>query len=280
MRTGVFWHDLFAKNSWPVIGNKFKNFPKVMEWALKIEGVKLYTPTKVSWETLKKVHTEPLLENLKKAWYCEGALYSVGGCIEAATKIMSGELDNALVFDVGAGHHAGPSHAWGGTYVSCTGPTVVSLREKFGEGRYAILDTDSHHGDGTRAVFMGDRDVLHVCFCSHNTVEDGGTKICVDVGYNTNDQEYLSHVEKEFVPRVEKFKPHIIFHYLGHDTARGDYGDRGLSESFFLELVRMVKRCAQKVCNGKYMIITHGGSREDLAEYIFPKIIEILARPL
>lgn len=278
MRTGVFWHDVFAKSSWPVIGNKFEKFPRVMEWALKLEGVRLFTPGKVSWEVLKKVHDESVLNDLRRAWYCEGALHSVGGCIDAAIKIWSDELDNALVFDVGAGHHAGPSHAWGGTYISCTGPTVFSLREKFGRGRYAIIDTDSHHGDGTRAVFMGDKEVLHVCFCSSNKVEDEGTKICVNVGYETNDRKYLTKVEQEFIPRARDFKPNIIFHLLGHDTAQGDYGDRGLTDSFFLELVERVKSCAEEVCRGKYMVITHGGSRTELAEYIFPKIIEILAR--
>lgn len=277
MKTGVFWHDIFAKHSWPVIGNKFENFPKVMEPALKLEGVKLYTPSKASWEVLSKIHDKSVLDDLKRAWYCAGALYSVGGCIEAATKIWEGELVNALVFDVAAGHHAGPSHVWGGTYVSCNGPTVVSLREKFGKGRYAILDTDSHHGDGDRAVFMGDRDVLHVCFCSNNKVEDEGTKICIDSGYDTSNGEYLSKVEREFIPRIRSFKPNIIIHLLGHDTAQGDYGDRGLTEPFYLELVKMVKSCAEENCAGKYMIITHGGSRNDLSEYIFPKVVEILA---
>lgn len=278
MKTGVFWHDIFAKSSWPVIGNKFENFPKVMEWALKLEGVKLFTPNKVSWEVLSKIHDKTVLDDLKNAWYCEGALHSVSGCIEAATKILKGELVNALVFDVAAGHHAGPSHVWGGTYVSCNGPTVVSLREKFGRGRYAILDTDSHHGDGDRAVFMGDRDVLHVCFCGNSKVEDEGTKICVDSGYDTSNEEYLGKVEREFIPRIRSFKPNIIFHLLGHDTAQGDYGDRGLTEPFYLELVEMVKSCAEENCGGKYTIITHGGSRKDLSEYIFPKVVEILAR--
>ena len=126
MKTGVFWHDIFATSSWPIIGNKFKNFPRVMEKALKIDGVELFTPRKVPLEILRKIHDESVLNDLRRSWYCEGALYSVGGCIDAATKIWTGELRNALVFDVGAGHHAGPSHVWGGTYISCTGPTIVS----------------------------------------------------------------------------------------------------------------------------------------------------------
>jgi hypothetical protein len=34
---------------------------------------------------------------------------------------------------------------------------------------------------------------------------------------------------------------------------------------------------AQKVCHGKYVVLTHGGRRADVAESIFPRIGEILA---
>jgi acetoin utilization deacetylase AcuC-like enzyme len=72
-------------------------------------------------------------------------------------------------------------------------------------------------------------------------------------------------------------QPKIIFHNPGHDTAKGDYGDRGLSKSFFVELLKMGKECAATICEGKYMIITHGGARVDVAGDIFPRIIQVLA---
>jgi acetoin utilization deacetylase AcuC-like enzyme len=69
----------------------------------------------------------------------------------------------------------------------------------------------------------------------------------------------------------------MIFHFLGHDTCQGDYGDIGLTRDFFIELVKEVKDCAEEICQGRYLIITGGGSRRDVAEYIFPKIARILA---
>ena len=197
--------------------------------------------------------------------------------MEAAERIRRGEINNALVFDVAAGHHAGPSSAWGGTYLSCLGPTIFNLREQFGPARFALLDTDCHHGDGTRAIFKGDQDVLHVCFCSQDATEDDGTKIDVAVNFGISDKEYLRMVREHFVSRASEFKPGIIFHNLGHDTATGDYGDRGLSKSFFVDLAKMVKECAERACDGRYMIITHGGARADVADYIFPRIIQVLA---
>ncbi|MBA7666303.1 hypothetical protein ES703_74382 [subsurface metagenome] len=84
-------------------------------------------------------------------------------------------------------------------------------------------------------------------------------------------------VKEHFISRVLEFRPRIIFHNLGHDTAVGDYGDRGLSKSLFVELAEMVKEYAVTVCAGRYMIITHGGARVDVADYIFPRIIQVLA---
>jgi len=275
--TGVFFSNIFKGRDWPIIGDKFKNFPEVMNDILRLPNVQLFDSSPVEEELLREVHTSDLLEQTKNAWYYEGALRAVGGCVKAAEMVWKGELKNALVFTVAAGHHAGPSRAWGGTYLSSLGPTIKYLREKHGVKRFAILDTDSHHGDGDRAMFMGDRDVLHVCFCSSNVVEDEGTKIDIDVGWRTTDEMYLKLVKEEFVPRVYGFRPQIIFHFLGHDTCEGDYGDRGLSPEFFIELVKVLKACAEGVCEGKYVILTGGGSRRDVAEYIFPRIIKLLA---
>ncbi|MHC1635073.1 MAG: arginase family protein [Candidatus Methanospirareceae archaeon] len=278
MKTGVFFNDIFAKHSWPVMGYKFKNFPECMKEELRHEKVQFFKSEPVSEDLLAEVHTRRFLEDVKTQWYYEGASISVGGCVKAAELIMEGVLKNALVFNVAAGHHAGRDSAWGGTYISCTGPTIKNLRNKNLANRFAILDTDSHHGDGTRSLFLGDRDVLHVCFCGSDREEDEGTKIDVDVGWETTDAEYLEKVKDKFIPVFKKFQPSLLIHILGHDTCIGDYGNRGLTKEFFLELVKLLKGSAEelKSCAGRYLIITMGGARSDIAEYIFPRIIRIL----
>jgi acetoin utilization deacetylase AcuC-like enzyme len=276
MKTGIFFHEIFNKKTWHIINDKFRNFPNVIEDQIRLDNVKLIEPPRVNENLLKKVHTENFVENLKNQWYWKGAFYTIGGCIKASEMIIDGELLNALVFGVAAGHHAEKDVAWGGTYASVSGPLVRNLQNKFPDLKIAILDTDSHHGNGTRQFVKGNKNVLHVCFCSTNSVEENGTKICVDSGYNVSDAYYLDLVEKEFMRRLDGFNPDIILHLLGHDTAVGDYGNRGLSKEFFIELVRKIKR-ASKICNGKYLINSHGGSNLDVCEYIFPRIIEVLA---
>jgi len=249
-----------------------------MQKVLSQEGVTLFESKPAIDEMLLKVHTPAHLKEVKQAWYYKGASLAVGGCVEATERIARGEIVNALVFAVAAGHHAEPSSAWGGTYLSCIGPSVINVREKFGLERFAIIDTDSHHGNGTRAVFRNDSDVLHVCFCDDDRIEGNGRKIDVDVGYQTNDEEYLEKVRNQFFTRVREFNPFMIFHNLGHDTCRGDYGDRGLTPNFFLRLTKEVTEVAKELCDGRYLIITHGGYLSDVAECIFPQILEILIK--
>ncbi|MBW1780698.1 MAG: hypothetical protein JRL30_08145 [Deltaproteobacteria bacterium] len=277
MTTGVFFHEKFRGEEWLIIGDKFQNFPRVMNRQLSLSNVALYEPKPVPEDVLLKIHTSRFVRDLKEAWYAEGALLSVGACLEATEKILSGELENALVFTVAAGHHAERDSAWGGTYASCAGPAFYNAREKFGPKRFAILDTDRHHGNGTRDIFLKDTDVLHVCFCSWDRIEGDGTKVCVNIAAPHTDDMYMEKVKKEFIPRVKDFKPHMILHNLGHDTCQLDYGDIGLTEAFFPQLTAEIKACAQDICDGRYLVLTHGGNRRDVAEFIFPRIIDILA---
>lgn len=277
MKSGVFFHRSFKGKSWPVIGDKYAGFPEVMAEELKLPNVVLFEPEPAPEELLLKAHSESLMERVKSAWYYEGARRSVGGCVKAVEKVWRKELVNALVFSVAAGHHAGPTHAWGGTYLSCVGPAIINLRDKFGVRRVAIIDTDSHHGDGDRSMFKDDYDVLHVCFCSTNAVENGGVKVDVDAGWRTTDEEYLTKVQSEFVERAKSFKPALILHFFGHDTCQGDYGDRGLTPNSYPRLAQLVKECADSVCEGRYVVITGGGFRRDVAEYVFPKVLRVLA---
>ncbi len=278
MTTGVFFHEVFKGREWLIIGDKFRNFPGVMKHALTLPQVKMFTPEKVSEELLLKIHTPGFVQKLEQAWYCDGALYSVGGCVEAVEKILSGRLKNALVFTVAAGHHAERDSAWGGTYASCAGPAFKNAREKLGPKRFAILDTDRHHGNGTRDIFLNDDDVLHVCFCNWDKIEGNGSKACVNIAYPNTDEDYMEKIRREFIPRVKEFKPHMILHNLGHDTCQLDYGDIGLTREFYPMLVKEIAACAEKICGGRYVVLTHGGKLVDVAEYIFPKIVELLAQ--
>lgn len=278
MQTGVYFHPIFSKGGWPILGNKFKDFPDVMDDVLQKYNIEIFEPPFPSEELILKVHTKRYFESVKGREYFDGAMFSIGGCVEASEKVMNGDLKNALVFDVAAGHHSGPDYGWGGTYLSVTGPAIVNLRENFGDIKTAVIDIDSHHGDGTRAVIEGDPLTMHYCFCSKNHIDDENKNYCTDVGGRTNDEEYLEKLNNIMLPRLKDFSPDIIILLLGHDTCSGDYGDRGLTPDFFPEAVRIIKEQAETMSQGKLVTVTMGGARSELTNIIIPTSLEALAK--
>ncbi len=270
-KTGIFFLYL--------IGERLADFPQELEGILDKPNVSFYeafyelTPTPE--DLLLKVHSPRMIEGVKQTIYYETALYSTGGTVQAAESIWRGEIDNAFVFTGSGDHHAGRDYFGGGCHFNGAALAIANLRDKFGARRFAILDTDSHHGDGTRDIFRDDEDVLHICLCSQNL--DHGTKVDVAIPYSISDEEYLSRLEAEFTPRVAAFKPEIIFWEFGYDATSGDYGSKGLSPDCHPKIARIVSRATEDVCQGRMVAILCGGSRRDIARYCIPKIITCLA---
>jgi len=277
-RTGIF----FAYYQ----GERLKDFPEVLDGLLgKINVLYydavyssrngLYYLEPISEQLLLKVHSQNMVEEVKHTGDYEAALYSVGGAVQAAEEIRQGNIDNAFVFTSFGDHHAGKNFYGGICYFNGAAIAISMLKEK-GTRRFAIVDTDSHHGDGTRDIFSRDGSVLHVCFC-HQDYSDNYNKVDIQIPYHTTDEAYLAKMKQVFIPRVEAFKPEYIFWEYGYDTTSGEYGDKGISRDCHIRLAELVKGVADKVCEGRLIAILCGGSRRDVATYTIPRIIATLA---
>lgn len=277
-RTGIFF-TYFQ-------GERLRDFPQLLDSIMDRENVSYYDAVyevrdglfylePLAEEILLKVHTPSLVENVKRTGDYESAAYSAGGTVQAAEEIQSGKIDNAFVFTSFGDHHAGRDFYGGMCYFNGAALAIAALREK-GVKRFAIVDTDCHHADGTRAIFQDDSDVLHVCFCDQD-FSDKHNNVDVMIPGRTTDEEYLAKVREEFIPRVEAFKPEYIFWEYGYDATRGEYGDKGLSRDCHVSIARMIKSAADRVCRGRLVAILCGGSSRTLAAYTIPRIIKCLA---
>lgn len=244
-RTGIFFLYL--------IGERLNDFPEELEGILNRPNISFYeafyeiTPTPL--ELLLKVHSRQMIEEVKHTPYYETALYSTGGTVQAAERIWRGEIDNAFVFTGTGDHHAGRDYFGGGCHFNGAALAIANLRQKFDARRFAILDTDSHHGDGTRDIFQDDEDVLHICLCSQTY--DNGTKVDVSIPYHVSDEGYLAKLDAAFTPRVAKFKPEIIFWEFGYDATKGDYGSKGLSPDCHTRIARICSSGSRRGLPGK-----------------------------
>ena len=203
--------------------------------------------------------------------------------VAAAERIWLGELINAFAFIGAGGHHAGRDFFGGYCCFNDVAIAMERLREVHGLRRVAILDTDAHHGDGTRDIYRDDPAVLHVCLCGSDYVSSDGTKVdvaiyrpCWQAGARS-DEVYLEAAEASFATRVQAFRPDLLVWYFGFDGHRGDYGDLGLTAACYNGLVGLTLALAGQVCGGRLLVVLGGGSRADLASSLIPQVIARLA---
>jgi acetoin utilization deacetylase AcuC-like enzyme len=285
MTTGVFYHPSFSRRSYLTVGARLADFPDVLGGILQSDKVKMYEPGPVSKELLLKVHTPQMIEGVKGDPLCSTAWHSAQGVVMAGEKIAEGEITNAFAFIGCGGHHSGRDYFGGYCCFNDVALCIMNLREKYGLKRFAILDTDAHHGDGTRDLFQNDPDILHVCFCGMNHESPDGTKVDVAYAYpwggwkgeRSMNDIYFDSVAQNFPRRAAQFKPDLIFWYFGFDTHQGDYGDIGLSGPCYWNIAILMRELAQEVCGGKLEVVLGGGSHTQLATYLIPPIIERLA---
>lgn len=267
-------------------GERLRDFPQALEGLLDKQNVSYYDAVysshnglfylePVAEQLLLKVHSQKIIEAVKHTGDYEAALYSAGGTVQAVEEICRGRIDNAFVFTGFGDHHAGRDFYHGMCYFNGVAVAIAMLKE-VGIRRFAIVDTDSHHGDGTREIFRRDPDVLHVCFC-HEDYADSYNKIDIQIPCPTTDDEYLAKMKQVFVPMAKASRPEYIFWEYGYDATKGEYGDKGISRDCHLRLAELIKGVADEVCEGRLIAILCGGSRRDVATYTIPRIIAILA---
>ncbi|MEW6033861.1 MAG: hypothetical protein AB1603_03280 [Chloroflexota bacterium] len=279
-RTGIFFHYQ--------MGERLSDFPQLLGPTLNEPNVLLYDafyPFKprseydldpVGEEQLLEVHSGAMVEQVKRSGYYQTAVLSAGGTVQAAQRIWEGDIDNAFVFTGCGDHHAGRDSFGGWCYFNGAALAVTELRRRYGASRFAIVDTDAHHGDGTWDIFKDDEDLLYVCFCGMGTVERNN-KVNVHVPYYTSDADYLEKVEQEFAPRARRFRPEAIFWNWGYDGTQGEYGDMGLTPDVHHQLARTFKAVADEACGGRLIVVLCGGSGKGTANYAIPRIIRRLA---
>jgi len=278
--TGIFFH--YQQ------GERLRDFPGSLNGILEKDNVFLFDalyPLKpesafdlkdARLETLHKVHSPDLVDRVKTTGNYEGALYSASGTLAAANRIWSGEIANAFVFTGYGDHHAGSNFFGGGCYFNGAAIAIHELKETFGVKRFAIIDTDPHHGDGTWELFQKNPKVLYLCFCS-GSFQETCFNVNINVPFKINDEAYFALVRDALATYAGVFRPQIIFWNWGYDGTIGDYGDIGISPGLHLQLAIEMKRLAGRVCGGRLIVVLCGGSRRDLATLLIPRIINILA---
>ena len=132
--------------------------------------------------------------------------------------------------------------------------------------RVAVIDFDVHHGNGTENILAGDDRVLMVSFFQHPFYPYSGDKepasnmLNVPMPAYTKGMEVREMIEMMWLPRLEAFKPEMIFISAGFDAHReDDMGQMGLTENDYTWITEKIKDVARRFSKGRIVSCLEGG---------------------
>ena len=274
----------------PFRGDRFANAMRFFEsqGLFRLSEIVIVEPQPASKEDLLRVHDEAYVDlifrlaNENKPYdietpvspaILEAALLIAGGAIECGKAVCGGKVKRAI--SIGGGyHHAGRNYGGGFCLFNDIAVLVEHLRAKHGIKRFLILDYDVHFGNGTSDIYYRDPNVLYISLHQDPRTIYPGTGFAWQIGedagegYNVNvplppgtgDSTYLYALNEIFVPLADEFKPEIIIANGGSDPHFADMlGDLSLTVKGFFDLSRMIRATADKVCDGKLVLMPGSG---------------------
>jgi acetoin utilization deacetylase AcuC-like enzyme len=196
----------------------------------------------------------------------KAALASAGAAVAATDAVISGELANAFCAIRPPGHHASRTHASGFCFFNNVAIAAKYALERHGLKRVAVVDFDVHHGNGTEDILSGDDRVLMVSFFQHPFYPHSGTEhpasnmLNIPVPAYTKGMEVRELIEAHWVPRLEEFKPEMIFISAGFDAHReDDMGQMGLTEQDYSWITYRIREIAARHAQGRIVSCLEGG---------------------
>jgi acetoin utilization deacetylase AcuC-like enzyme len=196
----------------------------------------LVRPRTAGDEDVLRVHTADYVRKLKSGdlsaperlalevpWsraLVEGVWLAAGAAIEAGRRARA---DGCAIVLGGGFHHAFADHGEGFCLVHDVAVATAALRAAGEVGRVAVVDLDVHQGNGTAALFTGDRAAFTVSLHQESNYPAVKPPSTIDVGLpdGADDDAYLAALEAPLA-RALDFRPDLLWYLAGADPYEED----------------------------------------------------------
>jgi len=196
----------------------------------------------------------------------DAVLRAAGAAVAATDAVLDREVRAAFCAVRPPGHHATRDQAMGFCFFNNVAIAARHALDVRGLSRVAIVDFDVHHGNGTEDIIAGDERVLMVSIFQHplypysGAVPKGTNMVNVPVPPYTKGMEVREMIDAMWMPRLEAFRPEMVFISAGFDAHReDDLGQLGLVESDYEWITGRVKDVADRHAQGRIVSCLEGG---------------------
>ena len=191
---------------------------------------------------------------------------AAGAAVAATDAVLDGSIENAFCSVRPPGHHATRDETMGFCFFNNVAIAARHALDERGLERVAIVDFDVHHGNGTEDIIAGDERVLMVSIFQDRLypfsggVPKGTNMVNVPVPAYTRGAEVRELIEANWMPRLEAFRPQMIFISAGFDAHReDDLGQLGLVEADYEWITTRIKGVAERHAQGRIVSCLEGG---------------------
>jgi len=217
---------------------------------------------------LDHVHIDP--DTSMNRHSLNAALRAAGATLAATDAVIAGELENAFCAVRPPGHHATHRRSMGFCIFNQVAIAARYALERHGLKRVAVVDFDVHHGNGTEDILTGDERVLMVGIFQHPFYPYSGfdphaaNMVNLPVPAYTKGPAIRALIEQVWLPRLDEFKPEMIFVSAGFDAHReDDLGQLGLVEADYAWMTQQIMAVARRHAKGRIVSSLEGGYNLD-----------------
>jgi len=191
---------------------------------------------------------------------------AAGAAVAATDAVLDGRAENAFCAVRPPGHHATRDTAMGFCFLNNVAIAARHALDARGLERVAIVDFDVHHGNGTEDIIANDERVLMASIFQDRLypfsggVPLGTNMVNVPVPAYTRGPEIRELIEQNWMPRLEAFRPQMLFISAGFDAHRDDdLGQLGLVEADYEWITLRLKGLAERHAQGRIVSCLEGG---------------------
>lgn len=248
-----------------------------------LDDINVELAEEISDETLAMVHPPDYIEAIKAAEPEEGlinvdpdtymnngstraAKLAAGACLQAVQDVLCGEEKRVFCATRPPGHHAELASAMGFCLFNNIAMAAdYALRDE-SINRVAIVDFDVHHCNGTVDIFK-ERPEVMVCSSFQdnyypNRYLDYTNEhmINLPMAPGTKGGEWRKRVEREWLGKLEDYKPDLLLISAGFDAHKDDpLAQIEFDESDYEWITQQLLNIAEKHCAARLISTMEGG---------------------